>query len=470
MAQLENEYGSYGDNHAYMAALRDIFHVNFEIPLFTDDGGGKSYLDGGQIHGVLAEIDGAPKTGFEARKKYVTDPTSLGPLLDAEYYTTWLDLWASNYSHQSTNGDLKAKKAMYDDIDWILSHNDSFSLYMFHGGTNFGFENGALRADAGYLEPVTSSYDYGAPLDESGRSTELYQGLREVIMKYVPVGEKIPSVPDDIPLMELPDVELTPVASLFDRNVLGRPTKGEHPSTMEALGQQFGYVLYEHEATSDVAGIVQPGDYPRDRVIVLVNQQRMGISDSVYTDWTKVNVTLRRGDQLQLLVENLGRVDYGDTIPDQHRGIVGVVTVGGEPLHGWDMYTLPLDDGGSMSSLDRPISVEVTSRIPPIFYKATFKSPAGTKCSESNPEHDTFLSIPHGTKGQVWVNGFNLGRYWIVGPQQSLYLPAPVLKDAGEENEIVVLELEPQSDVQMIARGLSQRVWANHPDPDKPKA
>jgi hypothetical protein len=469
MAQVENEYGSYGDNHAYMAALRDIFRANFDIPLFTDDGGGKSYLNGGQIHGVLAEIDGDPKSGFEARRKYVTDPTSLGPLLDAEYYTTWLDLWASNSSHQSTVGDPKAKKAIYDDIDWILSHDDSFSLYMFHGGTNFGFENGALRADAGYLEPVTSSYDYGAPLDESGRTTELYHGQREIIMKHVPASEKIPEVPADIQLMDLPDLKLNPVASLFDMKILGKPTKAEHPTTMEALGQQFGYVLYEHEAAFNMAGVVQPGDYPRDRVIVFVNQQRMGISDSVYTDWTKVNVTLRKGDKLQLLVENLGRVDYGETIPDQHRGIVGEVTVQGETLHGWNMYTLPVDDAGSMSCLHRSGSVNAASNSPPIFYKTSFKSSSGARRGMSNPDHDTYLSIPHGTKGQVWVNGFNLGRYWIVGPQQSLYLPAPILKDAGEENEIVVLELEPQSGAEMIARGLSKRVWANHPDPDKPK-
>jgi hypothetical protein len=285
MAQVENEYGSYGDNHAYMAALRDNFRANFDIPLFTDDGGGKPYLEGGQVHGVLAEIDGDPKTGFKARGKYVTDVTSLGPLLHAEYYTTWLDLWASNYSHQTTAGDTKAKKTVDDDVDWILSHGHSFSLYMFHGGTNFGFENGALRADAGYLDPVTTSYDYGAPLDESGRTTGLYDGLREVIIKYA--EDILPDVPKNIPLMELPELALEPVAGLFDSEVLtlSKPaTTLGHPAIMEALGQQFGYTLYVHEATSAVEGIVQPGDYPRDRVIVFVNDRQMGISDSVYTD------------------------------------------------------------------------------------------------------------------------------------------------------------------------------------------
>ena len=396
------------------------------------------------------------------------DPTSLGPLLDAEYYTTWLDLWASNYSYQTTAGDPKAQKAVYDDIDWILSHNDSFSLYMFHGGTNFGFENGALRADAGYLEPVTTSYDYGAPLDESGRTTKLYDGLRKVIGKYVADGEALPPVPDNVPLVVISDLRLRPVVNLFDSHVLGPPIERRSPVNMEALGQQFGYILYEHVASEDVEGPVQPGDYPRDRVIVYVNSERKGISDSDYTDWTKVNVTLKKGDTLQLLVENLGRVDYGPTLPDQKRGIVGDVTIGTTVLHGWKMYSLPLDDVPDCLGWTNEKAVKPTSSSPPIFYKAIFESPPGTVNDESNPAQDTFLAIPNGVKGQVWINGFNLGRYWIVGPQQSLYLPAPLLKDAGEINELVVLELEPKEGTKMIARGLSRRVWANHPDPDKP--
>lgn len=474
MTQVENEYGSYGDNHVYMAALRDIFRANFDLPLFTDDGGVKADIERGQIHGVLAEVDGDPQSGFAARQKYVTDPTSLGPLIDAEYYTTWLDLWASNYSYQTTAGDPKAQKAVYDDIDWILSRGDSFSLYMFHGGTNFGFENGALRADAGYLEPVTTSYDYGAPLNEAGRTTELYEGLRDVILRQVTAEERknIPDVPTNVPLMEIPELTLEPVAKLFDPEILtlSKPvTSPEHPVTMEALGQQFGYVLYVHEAITDAEGPVQPGDYPRDRVIVLINNQRMGISDDVYTDWTRVNVTLKKGDKLQLFVENLGRVDYGPTIPDQHRGIVGQVTVGGKALCGWEMYSLPFNNVDTISCRSANKSMDVASNSPPIFYKATFKSPAGVENGVGSPHHDTYLAVPNGIKGQVWINGFNLGRYWVVGPQQSLYLPAPLLKDSGEENELLVLELEPQSGVKMIAKGLSKRVWANHPDPDKPR-
>jgi hypothetical protein len=172
---------------------------------------------------------------------------------------------------------------------------------------------------------------------------------------------------------------------------------------------------------------------------------------------------------VQLLVENLGRVDYRETIPDQHRGILGHVTVGGTVLRGWDMYTLPLDDIASMRCKDLQDMSKTTSSSPPVFYQATFRSPAGVNSGMDIAEHDTFLSIPNGTKGQVWVNGFNLGRYWIVGPQQSLYLPASLLMDPGEENEILVLELEPSGGVDMVVRGLSKRIWANHPDPDRPR-
>ncbi|KAL1971187.1 hypothetical protein VTN77DRAFT_139 [Rasamsonia byssochlamydoides] len=141
MVQLENEYGSFGSDHAYVAALKDIFESYFDVVLYTNDGGTQADLDGGQIAGVLAEIDGDPQTGFAARNEYVTNPSSLGPLLDGEYYVTWFDYWAANSSYQTTVGNPSAVQQILDDIDWVLSNNDSISLYMFHGGTNWGFDN-----------------------------------------------------------------------------------------------------------------------------------------------------------------------------------------------------------------------------------------------------------------------------------------------------------------------------------------
>ena len=134
--QVENEYGSYGDEHAYTEALADIMRAAFDVPLYNNDGEGQSYLERGQAPSVLAEIDGSPQSVFQARNKYVTKSSSLGPLLDGEYYTTWLDLWASNYTHQTDEGDAAALQPVYSGINWILSHNDSFGL---HGGTKLRF-------------------------------------------------------------------------------------------------------------------------------------------------------------------------------------------------------------------------------------------------------------------------------------------------------------------------------------------
>ena len=139
MTQVENEYGSYGTDHVYIAALRDIMQEFYDLPLYTNDGGGESYLVGGQIHGALAETDGSPQDGFAARDKYVTDPTSLGPQLDGEY-VTWLDLWASNSTYQTDVGSQSAIEVVQSDLKWTLDNKGSFSIYMFHGGTNWGFQ------------------------------------------------------------------------------------------------------------------------------------------------------------------------------------------------------------------------------------------------------------------------------------------------------------------------------------------
>lgn len=233
---------------------------------------------------------------------------------------------------------------------------------------------------------------------------------------------------------------------------------------MEELGQNYGFVLYEHEATQTVSGLLQPGDRPRDRVIIYVNGARVGVVDSTYPYPMNISVDLRPGDTLQILVENLGRVDYWSLeaytfngLIDPYKGIVGDVTVGNSTINGWTMKSLPLDDVSSLSCKAN----SSTSGATPMFYFGTF---------EVDGDHldpmqlDTFLSIPNGVKGVVWVNNFNLGRYWTIGPQQSLYLPGTVLKP-GQSNEIVVLELEPGNQT-VTARGEAERTWGNNPDPD----
>ncbi|KAI1332685.1 family 35 glycoside hydrolase [Xylariaceae sp. FL0255] len=472
MVQVENEYGSFGDDHAYMAAMRDIVRGAFgdDVPLYTNDGQVQFTLAGGTVHGVLAETDGGPQGGFAARDEYVTDPTELGPLLDGEYYTTGADTWGSASGHNAPSSAAIAQ--FVADMDFVLAGNDSISLYMFHGGTNYGLSNGALWQNR--TVPFTTSYDYGAALDESGRTTDLYFALRDTILKYVPANSE-PEPPANVPRLAIPEFEIKSVGSLFDG--VGAPTtKGNaEPLTMEQLDQAYGFVLYEHVVATNeavVSGFVRPGDRARDRVIVYVNNAKVGVIDSTYADPANVSVSLQPGDKLQLLVENLGRVDYYSLqaytfvgLWDPYKGIVGKVSVGDAVLSGWDIYSIPLD----MPPDDFPASggqkaVVESQGSPPLYYRGTFKVEGDNSTDPASL--DTFLSVPDGVKGIVWVNGFNLGRYWIIGPQQSLYLPGTVLKAGDDaENEIVVLELEPDTE-SLTVMGSAERVWENNDDPD----
>ncbi|KAI1805184.1 glycoside hydrolase family 35 protein [Daldinia bambusicola] len=474
MVQVENEYGSYGEDHEYTRRLRDILRDNFEVPLYTNDGGVEWTLRGGEVPGVLAEIDGDPRSGFAARDRYIREPGELGPLLDGEYYTTGPDFWGSGSPHNTGAGDPAQIQRYVDDLDFVLGANNSISLYMFHGGTNFGLSNGAIWKN--YTAAFVTSYDYGAPLDESGRTTDMYFALREAIRKYVPQGA-IPEPPENIPLLEIGNVALTPVVALFDMlGEKGKTTTSAAPVTMEELGQDYGFVLYEHTVVASVGGILQPGDRARDRVIVYVNGTKRGVIDSTYAQPAQVRLSLEPGDTLQLLVENLGRVDYWSresgtfvALEDPYKGIKGNVTVGSEVLSGWDMYSLPLEAPPTESKSSPTAAIRTTTigSSSPVFIRGTFTVEGDSNTTDS-AALDTFLEIPDGVKGVVWVNGFNLGRYWVVGQQQSLYLPGTLLRPNNAENEIVVLELEPRGVESLTAFGSAERRWANKLDPDYP--
>ncbi|KAI0146921.1 glycoside hydrolase family 35 protein [Xylariaceae sp. FL1272] len=465
MVQVENEYGSFGEDHNYTAALRDILKEEFEVPLYTNDGTVEWTLSGGSVPGVLAEIDGDPRSGFAARDLYITDESKLGPLLDGEYYTNAPDIWGSGNTHPVVSEDTIAR--FQSDLEFVLQANNSISLYMFHGGSNFGFSNGALWKN--YTVPFTSSYDYGAPLDESGRTTPLYDALRKSISKYVPEGSlPVPKV--NVPLFEIPEFDITPVKGLFDG--IGNPTRSETPLTMEELEQAYGFILYEHTANVSLSGLVQPGDRARDRVIVYVNGTKKGVIDSTYAYPANVSVELEPGDKLQLFVEDLGRVDYwsresGTSVEllNPYKGILGNVTIGEDVLFGWDIYPLPLDELPDLSAIfGATQSYEIAVNSPPVFYQGAFSLDGNDDTDRASL--DTFLAVPNGVKGNVWVNGFNLGRYWVVGPQQSLYLPGTVL-NPGTENEVVVLELEPNANALSVS-GSAERIWGNYDDPDYP--
>ncbi|KAK4631501.1 Beta-galactosidase [Fulvia fulva] len=248
--------------------------------------------------------------------------------------------------------------------------------------------------------------------------------MRDTIAKYVPKGS-IPAPPANVPMMAVPEIRLEPLVSLAD-SLPAKVTK-DYPVPMEALGQSYGFILCEHTATEASSGILHPGDRPRDRVLVYVNNVRVGIIDSQYQHPNNVSVDLKPGDTLRMLIESLGRVDYystgnkyADYLRQPHKGIVGNVTVGSKTMTRWNHYTIPLTELPSTTqapSYSNNAS-DAKGQLPQ-FYHGTFKVPSGMNCTDP-AALDPFLSIPAGVRGQVFVNGSNLGRYWLVGPQQSL--------------------------------------------------
>ncbi|OAQ57434.1 glycoside hydrolase, family 35 [Pochonia chlamydosporia 170] len=280
MAQLENEYGSFGGDKTYLQRMAGILRDNFEVFLYTNDGGGKGYLAGGTLHGVLAVVDGRdPKDGFKALDKYVTDPTMLGPRLYGEYWLQWFDNWSASVTHSNGSADKNRIDTHINNLEWILKNGNSFNIYMFHGGTNFGFESGSTGANP--TTAVTSSYDYGAPLDETGRPTEIYYRLRDMITKYAHSGS-IPKVPALPRVAKVDAFSLKPVLSLFGTRSY-QPQRDSHsPAAMESLGQSYGYVLYEHKVLKNITGVLHPGDKPRDRVIIYINGNKVGVGSDGY--------------------------------------------------------------------------------------------------------------------------------------------------------------------------------------------
>ncbi|KAI1346951.1 glycosyl hydrolases family 35-domain-containing protein [Xylaria sp. FL0043] len=448
MAQVENEYGFYSNDHSYTNALADLFKDAFPgVQLYTNDGSGQAIRDG-SVPGVLAETDGG-FDGFGNRDTWI-DLSSRGPYLDGEYYITWIDQWASNHTHQADSGNTEKIQSIQNDLSTAIKNGSSFSIYMFHGGTNWGFQNGADFGDA--YEPVTTSYDYGAPLDESGRPNDIYHAIRQTITSLVSGVPDVPSLPA---VVGTDPVTMTPYTSLFDQ--LPSATSAQFPTNMEELGQATGYILYRYTAEQDVNGDLQIGDGPRDRALIYVNKQRVGLVDGTYIGpHVLSNLSLNTNDQLDILVENLGRINFGGLIPDQRKGIVGNVTIGDTVLTGFDQFTLPCDTPFDFSD-SSPLE-SVSSSDPPVWYGGSFDM--GT-----DDPSDTFLSLPGWVKGVVYVNGWNLGRYWTVGPQQQLYLPGVYLKNSN--NTIAVLNLEPTGKEGPV-QGIATRSWGNNPDPDAP--
>ena len=425
LVQVENEYGSYGDDKPYLAALRDTLRAaGFEVPLFTCDGPGA--FERGSIDGAfpVANFGGNPESSFAQLRKHSPD----SPPMAGEFYSGWFDHWGNNHANPKQDKVLAA-------LDTMLEKSGGFSIYMFHGGSNFGFTAGSNADLNGLIQPTVTSYDYASPLDEAGRPTEKYHLYRNVILKHPdPSGLPVPDIPPAPRTMRIPAIHFTETAPLFDNlpNLSPAPITDIQPRPMETYGQYQGMILYR---TTLAAGGKAPltirdlHDYGQ----IYLDAKRLGTLDRRKGE-NRIEIPRRPAStQLDILVDTYGRINYGPYMIDR-KGITDRVDFpapypAGIVMH-WQIYPLPLDPA-QLATLNFKTATPTAATAGPVFHRAHFT------LAET---HDTFLDMRGYTKGYVWVNGHNLGRYWRIGPQQTLYLPGVWLKKG--ENEIIVLELE----------------------------
>ncbi len=439
LMQVENEYGYYGDDTRYMETMRDMMlERGVTVPLITSDGPFEESLSCGCIDGIhpTGNFGSRTKERFAVLAPYAKG----GPLMCAEFWVGWFDHWGNG-------GHMHGNPESPQDLDDMLDMGH-VNIYMFEGGTNFGFMNGSNYYDE--LTPDVTSYDYDALLTEAGDFTGKYQKFQKVISKYAP----IPKVEFTTKIRKKAYGKLTAVSQtglLQNLENLSEPIVDNFPVCMEKCGQSYGYILYhstlKHEqnierirlwGANDRANIFVDGR----RVVNLYDRELDGEYDVLAGAVKKAQdvnaapadeeakpqnepVTFAKDAPIDILMENMGRVNFGPLMERQRKGIAECVQINGHIHYNWTMYPLPLDNIDRLD-FDRDCTEGL-----PAFYR--FELEVDEAC-------DTFLELDGWGKGCVFLNGFNLGRYWEIGPQKRLYIPAPLLKSG--KNEIVVFETE----------------------------
>jgi len=414
LMQVENEYGYYGDDRAYLEYLKNLMIQNgCKVPLVTSDGPWGDAFECGGIPDVLqtGNFGSKGKAQFEIMKKKIGDK----PLMCMEFWVGWFDYWGGPHNEGDIASHVK-------DLEDILSEGH-VNIYMFEGGTNFGFMNGANYYEK--LEADVTSYDYDALLTEDGQITEKYTLFQEVISKYTSSRNR-----QTFPKYERKSfgkLALTGSADLFQNlDLLSKASTDNFPSCMEKHNQGYGYILYESTLpqTSSLEKIRLWK--ANDRAQIFVNEKSaLTLYDRELLTEHEITPIPCENGKLDILVENMGRVNFTPIMEDQRKGIDGGVQVNGHLHFGWKTYPLPMED---LSALD--YSKPARQGLPGFFE---------FKLKLENITNDLFLDMTGWGKGFVMVNGFNLGRFWEIGPQTMLYLPAPLLL---KENTIVVFETE----------------------------
>lgn len=421
MMQVENEYGSFGNDRDYLRTIRDIMRENgITVPLFSSDGPDHDMLSNTAVEGVFPTVNFG--SGAENAFSLVRQYNHGGPCMCMEFWIGWFDAWKGEKHYGNT-------EVAVENLDYMLQ-NGNMNIYMFEGGTNFGLMNGANYYDC--LCTDVASYDYDALLTEDGQITEKYKRFRDVILKYLP-EEKKASLrnPEDFSLRDAKaygKVDLCERTGLMENLFnLSVSVKTKTPVSMERLGQDYGYILYRAvlDTEKTLSSLRLFG--AADRAIAWLEGEKLFTAeDQELSVSQKFEAKESLNRQLDILVENMGRVNYGPMLNFQRKGIDSCVVVNSRfSQHDWTAFCLPLNN---TEKLDW--NAGYTEKMP-AFYRFVFNA---------EEKKDTFLNFEGWGKGIVYVNGFRLGRFWEVGPQKRLYVPGALLVKG--ENEIVLFETE----------------------------
>ncbi len=426
MMQIENEYGSYCEDKDYLRAIRDLMlERGVDVPLCTSDGPWRGCLRAGTLvdDDILATGNFGSRSAenLAALKAFHEEHGKNWPLMCMEFWDGWFNRWGENVIRRDAQD-------LADCVRECLEIGDGVNLYMFHGGTNFGFMNACSARHTHDIHQVTS-YDYDAPLNEEGNPTEKWYKLRDVVRSLYP--DAWTAEPLTKQAVAVSNVPLVARTGLFENlDALSEPVCSQYPQTMEDLGQSYGYTLYttsvERDTAPDAEERIRVID-GRDRAKVYVEGACVATQYQEHIGEDIKCVLPAEHNRLDVLMENMGRVGYGHKLlaDTQHKGIRTGVCVDLHFITGWEQRSLPLSDISGIDYSAGYVEGQPTfSR-----FEFTLDEPS-----------DTFVDTTGFGKGVAFVNGFNIGRYWEIGPIMTLYVPHG-LTHAGT-NELVLFETE----------------------------
>ena len=436
MIQVENEYGSYGEDKAYVSAIRDCLRNIYgdEMALFQCDWSSNFTKNG--LDDLTWTMNFGTGANIDEQFRRLGELRPNSPQMCSEFWSGWFDKWGAQH-------ETRPAKDMVAGMDEMLSKGISFSLYMTHGGTSFGHWAGANSP--GFAPDVTS-YDYDAPINEWGLATPKFWELRKMMEKYND-GKKMPAVPKaPMPIITVPKFELKEFAPFFGNQHM---EIGDSPKTFEEMDLGWGMVYYSRplpeipvpsELTMEVHDFAQ----------IFIDDQYIGKIDRVKNEKTITLPPVKEGQQLNILVEGMGRINFGRAIKD-FKGIVGDVVISAEikkiemtwKLKRWVMHPISdeykrasrsFDSDAYPNAFGKPLSDRITDGKYALGKRGYYRGYFNLK-----KVGDTFLNFETWGKGQVWVNGHAMGRIWSIGPQQTLYVPGCWLKKG--KNEVIVLDV-----------------------------